>query len=224
MVFVTGGSGLVGSHILLDLLRSGQEVRALRRPGSNLDRVRELFHWYGAEALYDKIQWVTGDLTDIPSLDIAMEGAIAVYHCGALISFDPGDRAKLLKVNQEGTRNIVNLCIQKDITHLYYTSSIAAIGRMSDIITEEDLWDPAHTNVYATSKYLAEIEVWRGGQEGLKTIIVNPGIILGPGFWDEGSGKFFTRVASGLKMAPPGATGFVGVWDVVAALRKLGEA
>ena len=225
MVFVTGGSGLVGSHLMLDLLRSGQQVRALCRPGSNLERVRDLFRWYGtqAEALFAQIEWVTGDLTDIPSLDFAMDGATAVYHCGALISFDPADRNRLLKVNQEGTRNIVNICLHKKISRLYYTSSIATIGGTSGTVSENDLWDPVHTNVYATSKYLAEMEVWRGGQEGLQTVIVNPGVILGPGFWSEGSGKLFSRVAAGLKWAPPGGTGFVGVWDVVKAMKDLGD-
>jgi nucleoside-diphosphate-sugar epimerase len=225
MVFVTGGSGLVGSHLLLDLLRSGQQVRALCRPGSNLGRVRDLFRWYGpqAEALYEKIEWVTGDLTDLPSLDVAMDGATAVYHCGALISFDPRDRGRLLKVNQEGTRNIINLCLHKEIPRLYYTSSVATIGGTSGTVSENDLWDPVHTNVYATSKYLAEMEVWRGGQEGLQTVIVNPGVILGPGFWSGGSGKLFSGVASGLKVAPPGGTGFVGVWDVVKAMKALGD-
>jgi len=225
MVFVTGGSGLVGSHLLLDLLRSGREVRALCRPGSNLDRVRDLFHWYGSEAagLYEKIEWVSGDLTDIPSLDIAMDGATEVYHCGALISFDPRDRIRLLKVNQEGTRNIVNLCLNKGISRLYYTSSIATIGGTGGTVSENDLWDPVHTNVYATSKYLAEMEVWRGGQEGLQTVIVNPGVIIGPGFWSAGSGKLFSRVGTGLKSAPPGGTGFVGVWDVVKAMKGLAD-
>ncbi len=211
--------------MLLDLLRSGHEVRALCRPGSNLDRVRELFRWYGAEAeaLFENIEWVAGDLTDIPSLDIAMEGATAVYHCGALISFDPRDRSKLLKVNHEGTRNIVNLCLHKGIPRLYYTSSIATIGGTSGSVSENDLWDPAHSNVYATSKYLAEMEVWRGGQEGLQTVLVNPGVILGPGFWSEGSGRIFSRLDSGLKIAPPGSTGFVGVWDVIRAMKALGE-
>ncbi|TNF70570.1 MAG: NAD-dependent epimerase/dehydratase family protein [Bacteroidetes bacterium] len=224
MVFVTGGSGLVGSHLILDLLRSGQEVRALCRPQSKLDRVRQLFHWYGAESgeLYENIEWVNGDLTDIHSLDIAMDGAAAVYHCGALISFDPRDRSRLLKVNQEGTRNIVNLCLHKGVSRLYYTSSIATIGGTSGTVSEKDLWDPAHSNVYATSKYLAEMEVWRGEQEGLQTVLVNPGVILGPGFWSEGSGRIFSRLNSGLKIAPPGNTGFVGVWDVVRAMNALG--
>ena len=223
MVFVTGGSGLVGSHLILDLLRSGHKVRALYRPQSNLARVRQLYHWYGAESeeLFENIEWVNGDLTDIPSLDIAMEGATEVYHCGALISFDPRDRSRLLKVNQEGTRNIVNLCLHKGVSRLYYTSSIATIGGTSGTVSEKDLWDPAHTNAYATSKYLAEMEVWRGGQEGLQTVLVNPGVILGPGFWSEGSGRIFSRLNSGLKIAPPGSTGFVGVWDVIRAINAL---
>jgi nucleoside-diphosphate-sugar epimerase len=183
-----------------------------------------LYHWYGAESeeLFENIEWVNGDLTDIPSLDIAMEGAAAVYHCGALISFDPRDRSRLLKVNQEGTRNIVNLCLHKGVSRLYYTSSIATIGGTSGTVSEKDLWDPAHTNAYATSKYLAEMEVWRGGQEGLQTVLVNPGVILGPGFWSEGSGRIFSRLNSGLKIAPPGSTGFVGVWDVIRAINALG--
>ena len=208
---------------MLDLLRSGQQVRALCRPGSNLERVRDLFRWYGAqaEALYAKIEWVTGDLTDIPSLDIAMDGATAVYHCGALISFDPADRNRLLKVNQEGTRNIVNICLHKKIPRLYYTSSIATIGGTSGTVSENDLWDPVHTNVYATSKYLGEMEVWRGSQEGLQTFIVNPGVIFGPGNWDEGSGRFFSRVAGGLRYYPPGGTGFIGLEDTVRCILAL---
>ena len=225
MVLVTGGSGLVGSHLLLELIRSGQEVKALCRPGSDLSRVRDLFSWYSPESgeLFDRIHWLQGDLTDLPSLESAFEGVSEVYHCAALISFDPKDREKLLKVNWEGTQNIVNLCLAKGVSHLYYTSSIATVGGSSGVLAENDLWDPALTNVYATSKYLAEMEVWRGGQEGLRTVIVNPGVVLGPGFWGAGSSAFFPRVAEGMKIAPPGRTGFVGVWDVVRALRELGD-
>ena len=213
----------MGSHLLMDLLRSGLEVRALCRPGSRLDRVEALFRWYGPQtaALYDRIEWVPGELNDIPSLDAAMEGARGVYHCAALISFDPSDEARLIRVNQEGTRNVVNLCLHHRVPRLVYTSSVATIGGTRGTLTEQDLWDPVYTNVYATSKHLAEMEVWRGGQEGLEVVIVNPGVILGPGFWDQGSGLFFKRVAEGMKLAPPGSMGFVGVRDVVAAMRQL---
>lgn len=228
MILITGGSGLVGSHILLDLLRQGQPVRALFRPQSDLGRVQRLFSWYGQGAadLFGKIQWVESDLTDLPSLEDAFRGITEVYHCGALISFDPRDADLLLKTNLEGTRNVVNLCLDLGISHLHYTSSIAAVGGTRELNTEEDHWDPSHTNVYATSKYLAEMEVWRGAQEGLLTTIVNPGIILGPGFWHAGSGRFFLRAARGQRVSPPGGTGFVGVWDVVrafAALRAAGR-
>ena len=222
MIFVTGGSGLVGSHLLMDLLKEGQEVKALCRSASDLDRVRKLFTWYGREfgLLNDKIQWVYGDLNDLTSLELAFDGVTEVYHCGGLISFDPRDEEKLIKINQEGTRNIVNLCLDRGVSALHYVSSIAtggAHGRLS----EKDSWDPSQTNIYATSKYLGEMEVWRGCAEGLQTIMVNPGVIFGPGFWQSGSGVFFSRVASGLKYCPPGGTGFVGVWDVIRSLREL---
>ena len=223
MIFITGGTGLVGSHLLIRLLQSGQKVKALCRPESDLEKVAALFDWYGPQTagLFAKINWVTGDLNDLPSLSTAFEEVTEVYHCAALISFNVKDRDLLGRVNQNGTQNIVNLCLQKGVERLYYCSSIATIGGINSPITESDLWDPADSNVYATSKYLAEMEVWRGGQEGLKTVIINPGVIFGPGFWDQGSGKFFAEMASGLKFAPPGGTGFVGVWDVVRAFEAI---
>ncbi|MDM9631382.1 NAD-dependent epimerase/dehydratase family protein [Robiginitalea aurantiaca] len=225
MVFVTGGTGLVGSHLLMRLLQRGLKPRALRRPESDLKKIADLFELYGPKttALFEDIEWVSGDLNDLPSLEIALKGVTEVYHCAALISFNPGDRDALRRVNHEGTRNIVNLCLNRGIKRLYYCSSIATIGGIKAIKTEEDLWDPTDTNVYATSKYLAEMEVWRGGQEGLETVIVNPGVIFGPGFWDRGSAKFFTKTAPGLKYSPPGGTGFIGVMDVVQAFETLIE-
>lgn len=215
----------MGSHLLMELLKSGLKPRALRRPESDLSRISDLFASYGPEMAghFPEIEWVTAELNDLPALETAFEGVTEVYHCAALISFDPGDRDTLRKVNHEGTCNIVNLCLQKGVRRLYYCSSIATVGGVRTPLTEDDLWDPADTNVYATSKYLAEMEVWRAGQEGLETVIVNPGVILGPGFWQQGSGLFFSKTASGLKYAPPGGTGFVGVWDVARAFGELAE-
>ena len=225
MIFITGGTGLVGSHLLIRLLQSGQSVKALCRPESDLGKVSALFESYGPEtgALFPKIKWVEGDLNDLPSLIHAFEEVTEVYHCAALISFDPKDRELLHNINHTGTQNIVNLCLKKEIRRLYYCSSIATIGGIKSPITENDLWDFSGSNVYATSKHLAEMEVWRGGQEGLETVIVNPGVIFGPGFWNQGSGVFFTAVASGLKYALPGSTGFVGVWDVVKSFEAIAD-
>lgn len=225
MIFVTGGTGLVGSHLLMRLLLRGLKVKALRRREGDLTNVSDLFEYYGPETAgrFNDIQWVFGDLNDLPSLEMAFEGVTEVYHCAALISFDPKDRERLRQINCEGTQNIVNLCLKNGVRRLFYSSSIATIGGINNPRTEADLWDPADTNVYGTSKYLAEMEVWRGAQEGLQTVIINPGVILGPGFWNRGSGQFFTKAASGLKFMPPGGSGFVGVWDVVRSFEVLAE-
>lgn len=223
MVLVTGGTGLVGSHLLYALAADGEKIRALYRTAAKIDSVKELFEWYGdkGEALFNKIEWVSGDITRIPSLEKAFDGVRTVYHTAAYISFDPKNEEKLLKANYEGTANIVNMCIAKGVPQLCYTSSIATISGNNTILDEENHWDASHSNVYATSKYLAEMEVWRGGQEGLKIAIVNPGVIFGPGNWRRGSGWFFTRLATGMRYFPPGGTGFIGVWDVVTAMRQL---
>ena len=147
-----------------------------------------------------------------------------VYHCAALISFDTKDYYKLRKINIEGTANIVNLCITHKVKKLCYVSSIAALGNTLDqsIITEETHWNTeADNSVYAISKYGAEIEVWRGAQEGLNSVIVNPGVILGPGFWHSGSGVLFKKVYKGLSHYVTGTTGYVDVIDVVEIMTQL---
>lgn len=219
MILVTGGTGLVGTHLLLQLLKTEASVKAIHRPSSDLDKVKKVFSYYvdNADELYAKINWVVADITDIPSLENAFVGVTHVYHCAALISFDPNDYFKLRQINAVGTANIVNFSLANNVEKLAYVSSIATIGKNenSPIVTEEADWNEADVNVYAITKYAAEMEVWRGTQEGLDAVIVNPGVILGPGYWNSGSGKFFSKTASGLKYYPPNGSGFVGVHDVV---------
>lgn len=223
---VTGATGLVGSHLLMELLDSGQRVRALYRKGSDREKVRQLFEWYnpGQASGWDRIDWACADILDLPALEEAISGCTEVYHCAARISFDPAQRNLLLRTNVQGTRNVVNSCLALGVKRLCHVSSVAAIGGRGAIITEEEPWDSARSNGYAVSKYLAEMEAWRAGQEGLPTVIVNPGVILGPGFYSEGSGRLFGAVASGLRFSPPGGTGFVGVTDVVRAMTGLTRA
>jgi len=144
---------------------------------------------------------------------------VSVFHCAALISFDPNDEELLRKTNIEGTANIVNLSLSHGVKKVGFVSSIAALGDLKEhetIITEETEWNPEkHHSDYAISKYGAEMEIWRGQQEGLQVVVINPGIILGPGFWKQGSGKLFTAVANGLKFYTKGTSGFVSVNDVV---------
>jgi nucleoside-diphosphate-sugar epimerase len=226
MILVTGGTGLVGAHLLLHLLENGEEkVRAIFRKPKQIEKTKHLFDYYSKPNLFSKIEWIEGDILDIPSLEIAFEKIDYVYHCAAHISFNPDDENQLRKVNIEGTANIVNFCIDKNVTKLCHVSSIAALGDLAQhetIITEETEWNPEvlHSD-YGISKYGAEMEVWRGHQEGLQVVIVNPGVIFGPGFYNQGSGAFFTSIKKGMPFYTNGSTGYIDVSDVVKTMRLL---
>jgi dihydroflavonol-4-reductase len=225
MVLITGASGLVGSHLAIHLLENGESVRAIFREPISKEKTKSIFDLYNRSHLFSKIEWIQGDILDIPALEFAFENIEYVYHCAAMISFDPKDESKLRKTNIEGTANIVNFCLSKNIKKLCYVSSIAALGDLlphEKINTEEVEWNPEkpHSD-YAISKYGAEIEVFRAQQEGLNVVIVNPGVILGAGFFDSGSGEIFTKVKNGLKFYTNGSTGFVAVTDVVKFMFQL---
>ncbi|MCU0370166.1 MAG: NAD-dependent epimerase/dehydratase family protein, partial [Bacteroidales bacterium] len=224
MIFITGATGLVGSHLTFELVRSGQPVRALKRPSSDMGMLEKVFRLYSdnPENLLSTIEWVEGDILDIFSLEEAMEGADTAYHCAALVSFLPKDRKKLIKINTEGTANVVNAALEKKLRKLCHVSSIAALGRpenLTDVIDEDLVWKTSRNNsVYAVSKYGAEREVWRGTAEGLDAVIVNPSIILGVAGNSQGSSRLFNTVWQGLKVYPPGKNGFVDVRDVARAM------
>jgi len=225
MILVTGGTGLVGAHLLIHLVENGDAVRAIYRNVATIEKTKSLFSLYNKELLFEKVDWIQADIIDIPSLEIAFENIEYVYHCAALISFNPKDENLLRKINIEGTANIVNFCITKNIKKLCFMSSISALGDLKEnekIRTEESEWNPElpHSD-YAISKYGAEMEIWRGQQEGLETVILNPAVILGPGFWEQGSGLLFKRVASGLSFYTKGVTGFIAVPDVVRIAAEL---
>ena len=219
MILVTGATGLVGSHLVLQLVMQNQTVKALFRQEENKKKVLQVFQYYQKAELFDKIHWVKADILDVPALDSVFQDVEYVYHCAALISFDSRDEEKLRKANIEGTANIVNFCIDYGVNKLCYVSSISALGDLKDfekLITEETEWNPeSHHSDYAISKYGAEMEVWRGHQEGLEVVVVNPGVILGPLFWTDGSGEIYQKVKNGLPFYTKGGTGFVTVIDVV---------
>jgi len=229
MILITGATGLVGSHLAFELIRSGHAVRALRRPDSRFEMIKKVFSLYSdnPEELFSKIEWVDGDILDIFSLEDAMEGAEEVYHCAALVSFLPEDKKRLIRINTEGTANVVNAALEKKIRKLCHVSSIAALGRpehQSDLIDENLVWKPSkHNSAYAISKYGAEREVWRGTAEGLDAVIVNPSIVLGLAGPGMGSSRIFNTVRDGLKFYPPGKNGFVDVRDVARAMILLME-
>ncbi len=229
MILVTGGTGLVGSHLLFDLLSKGKKVRALKRQSSNIELVRTTFGYYSENAgeLFESIEWIDGDMMDPFSLEDALEGIEDVYHCAALVSFRKEDRNNMQDINVEGTRNLVNACLEADIRKFCMVSSIAALGSPEEgenTVTEKTPWSPEEKrSAYSTSKFTSELEIWRGIEEGLNAVIVNPSIILGPGQWDKGSSLLFRTIAKGLKYYTKGITGYVDVRDVSRSMIDLME-
>lgn len=212
MILVTGATGLVGSHLLQQLISTGEPVRALYRyavpeiPGT------------------EKVQWVKGDILDTISLEEAMQHVTQVYHCAAVVSFSPAQKKQLYHVNVEGTANVVNAALDAGIKKMVFMSSVAALGRIrEDIMIDETMnWTPETSNSeYGKSKYMAEMEVWRGIGEGLNAVIVNPVIILGAGNWDMGSTAIFKSAYDEFPWYTEGMSGFVDVEDVVRAMMAL---
>lgn len=229
MILVTGGTGLIGSHLLLQLVKDGKSLRALRHSPASSEKVKELFSFYdplNADRLFQQIQWVDGDILDVMSLEKIMEDIRYVYHCAALVSFHPSATQRLFKVNVEGTANVVNACLHHQIEKLCYVSSVAAFSRSNEntAVDETCFWKASPENSdYSISKYTAENEVWRGVEEGLNAVIVNPSVVLGPADWSNGSAGLFAKAVKGLKFCTEGVTGFVDVRDVVKIMIQLME-
>ena len=224
MILVTGGTGLVGAHLLFTLCKEETAVKATFRNENKIALVKKVFSYYSnqVDQLFEKIQWVKTDILDLPTLEQAFNDVHQVYHTAALVSFDPKEGKKMLTVNIEGTTNIVNLCIANAVEKLCFVSSIAALGQsvQGKPITEENEWT-RETTTYGASKHFAEMEVWRASQEGIPIVVVNPGIIIAPGLWKSSSGSFFYQAAKGPKYHLPGGTGFVSVKDVTAVMTQL---
>lgn len=211
-IFVTGGTGFLGSYLLRYLVQKGYtQIRALKRKDSPMQLVQEVA---------DQIEWVEGDVLDLDSLQAAMQGVAKVYHSAAVVSYDPRERDWLYEVNVQGTANIVNLSLDLGIKKLLHISSIAALGRSkhSNRLDETAEWQgKADQSNYSVSKYLAEMEVWRGIAEGLNAAMINPSVILGSGFWEKGTCKIFMNAWNEFPFYPQGGTGFVDVRDVAKA-------
>ncbi len=218
IVLVTGGTGFLGSYIIKQLVEKGYHVRAIRR--SN-----KLPFWISSE-IFDKVEWVEGNVLDVVALQDAMEGVDTVIHSAAIVSFVNKDRKNMYQVNVEGTANVVNMALEKEVRRLIHISSVAAIGRTEGggNVNEETKWEESKVNThYAKSKFKAELHVWRGISEGLEGIILNPGTILGYGDWNSSSCAIFKNVYEGFKWFSSGINGFVDVEDVAKAAIVLME-
>ncbi|HEY0055336.1 MAG TPA: NAD-dependent epimerase/dehydratase family protein [Pedobacter sp.] len=212
MILVTGATGFVGSELVKQLLKSGESFRAIKRASSQIPFI----------LIEEKsIEWVEADILDYFALEKALQGISKVYHCAALLSFSAEDKKKQLRINKEGTFNLVNLCLENQIEKLIHVSSVAALGESRDggPVTEKMQWDfDGSQQGYSISKYESEMEVWRAIAEGLNAVIVNPSIIIGKNAGTKGSGQIFETVRKGLKFYTSGSNGFVDVDDVVKAM------
>lgn len=226
MILVTGGTGLLGSHILFELLKTEQPVRVLYRSKERIQNVKLLFDYYskGKSHNFHLIEWVKGDILDLVSLDDVFQNVTTVYHCAAMVSFRKADFKDLLKINREGTANMVNFALKYGVKKFGYVSSTATIGKDNHLSTEATKWILSEKSTgYSISKYNAEREVWRGSEEGMDVVIINPSVIFGAGDYNESSLTIFNTVKKGLKFYSPGANAFVDARDVATCFVKLVE-
>ena len=213
MVLVTGGTGFLGSYIIKELVEKSYSVRAIRRSTSKLP-------FYIPAEIFEKVEWIAGDILDTVSLEEAMEGADTVIHSAAMISFNKNDRAQMYQINIQGTANVVNTALERNISRFIHVSSVAALGRtkISSHVNEEKKWQENKVNThYAISKYRAEMEVWRAIGEGLNAVIVNPSTVLGYGDWNTSSCRIFKTIYDEFPWYSTGLNGFVDVEDVARA-------
>ncbi|WP_153399296.1 NAD-dependent epimerase/dehydratase family protein [Chryseobacterium vaccae] len=217
MVFVTGATGILGRIIVLELLKKGRNVRASKRPGSNLNDVRHSYSFYteDPEGFFNKIEWVDVDFDDQDSLQDALKDIDEVYHCAAKVGFDPKDDKEMYHTNVKGTENLLYACEGSEVRKFLHVSTIAVLdtyNEKGELDESSDFNPKEEHSAYGISKHLAEMEVWRASAEGLNTVIVNPGMIIGSGNWGQSSGDIFPTFEKN-SFTFSGGTSYVDVRD-----------
>ena len=226
MILVTGGTGMLGSYLLLELTKSNKQVFASKRINSSTAITKQIFKAFSEskEDLFSKIKWVNVDLFSQNDIEENLTGIKEIYHCAAYISSSSKDKAFLIENNRLITENLVNAALNVHIEKFCHVSSISALGnaRNGELISETTFWKEQKNNsTYSTSKYYSEMEVWRAMAEGLNAVIVNPAVILGVGNWEKGSANLFKKINDGIKFYTLGSSGFVNATDVVRIMTQL---
>jgi dihydroflavonol-4-reductase len=217
MIAVTGANGLLGSFIIRKLIQEQKSFVAIKRAGSDTTLLQDVA---------EKIQWRSADVLNPSMLSDALEGCTHVIHSAAIVSFNPHRANEVLEINAVGTRNVVNVCLQQNIKRLVHISSVAALGRQKEqaLIQEDNKWvDNPINSVYANSKYKAELEVFRGQEEGLNTIILNPSVILAPADWNRSSARLFRYAWNHRPFYIDASLNYVDVRDVASCTYQLLE-
>jgi len=208
MIGITGANGLVGSFIAKKMMDERLPVAAIIRATSSLDSLN---------GYTEKIIRREADVLDVPALIESLQGVDTVIHTAALVSFNPQRTKRIFDVNVEGTKNVVNACLTLGIPRLIHISSVTALGRVKGghTIDEESKWVPSLLNSdYAESKYLAELEIYRGMEEGLDVALVNPSVVLAPTDWKKSSAQLFRYAWEENSFYTDGSLNYVDVRDV----------
>ncbi|AYO57101.1 NAD-dependent epimerase [Chryseobacterium sp. 6424] len=226
MILVTGATGILGRVIVLELLKQGHKVRATKRKSSDIEEVKQSLKFYtdNFEAFFAEIDWVDVDFKDIFSLQQALAGVTEVYHCAATVSFHPGFQREMFRTNIDGTRQLLYACEDSSVQKFCYVSSTSVLDGLNEngALDEDSFYNAKinHSN-YAISKHIAEMEVWRASAEGLQTVIINPGVIIGSGNWDKSSGLIFKNLTRPYTFS--GGTAYIDVRDVAKIAVELME-
>lgn len=213
-ILITGITGLFGSHLAREFSQMGK-IHGLRREDSDLGLLGDL-----------EVQWHIGELSNMESLLESLQEIDLVIHSAGMVSFSGKDKEKLYQVNTTGTSNLVNAMLSVGVKKLVHVSSVAAIGRSPELkkIDEEFKWTESPFNTaYAVSKYLAELEAWRGEQEGLELIVVNPSVLLGKASYGKSSAAIYSYVLEENKFFPKGDLNYIDVRDAAKITRNLVE-
>jgi nucleoside-diphosphate-sugar epimerase len=224
MIFVTGGTGFLGAHVLAKLASEGIPVRALKRKSSSTEYLKKVLLKNNCSDFYNKIEWIEGDMLDYELLLDSLNGVSHVIHAAAIVSFSKKDFKLVTNGNVNGTANLVDAALSNNVKRFCHISSITALGGNEDgkPIDENSEWRNNKGNsAYSIAKYYSELQVWRGHSEGMECVIVNPSVIIGSGNWKTDISSLFTKVSKGLKYFTCGSTGFVDVTDVADIVTKL---
>lgn len=217
-VLVTGASGLVGIHTVIALIKLNAIVHAFIRNDASKQRTLLLANNIDSSFTLENVIWHFGDISDYEDVFAATENIDYIFHCAGFVSFNNKDKENLNKTNILGTKNIVDAAIERKVLKLCHVSSVATVGKTLNSKTIDESSEFTFTKkkaAYHISKYYGEMEVWRGINEGLSAVIVNPSVIIGAGDWNTSSSALFGTIAKGMKYYTPGITGYVSVHDVV---------
>ena len=206
---VTGATGFIGANLIEALAQHGWPARALRRQTSSLRALEGLIY-----------ESAIGDISLPETLPAAMDGVDIVFHVAASADYWRNDKGKMMRVNVDGTRNVLQAALEASVKRVVFTSSCAALGKppfgqMLDERAQFNLRPDAFP--YGYSKQQAEQVAEEFVQRGLDVVIVNPAVVLGPRDVNLISGSIIVEAAKhSLPAMPPGGVSFIDVADVCA--------